>query len=70
MLILWNFLESFESFKILTDVSIQSIVKEWDNKLCSYKRKQMLMSLRKLKDVSLSMGLTSLKKKSELVIQL
>ena len=62
--------ESFESFKIFTDVSIRSNVKEWADELCSRKRKHILMSLRKLKYFSLNMGFTSLKKKSELFIQL
>ena len=57
-----NFQESFESFKILTDVSIRLNVKEWADELCSYKRKHVIMSLRKIKVISLSMGLTSLKK--------
>ena len=54
--------ESFESIKIFTDVSMRSNVKEWADELCSYKKKHVIMSLIKLKDIYLSMGLTSLKK--------
>ena len=60
----------FECFKILNDASVRSNVIEWADELCSCKRRHMLVSLRKLKDVSLRMGIASLKKRSELVIQL
>ena len=54
--------ESFESFKILIDVSIRSNVKEWANELFNHKRKHMLMCLNKLKEIYLRIELKSLKK--------